>query len=146
MSGRLVSYVLDSALPAWLKPYATAFASFANDDGSSVFPTLTRVATMVGRSRRSARRATRDLRRLGVLVPIAPPGHYHAIEYRFNAARLPLRGDLVQLGFPQFPQVLTGHPCPPMGDTHVPRSVSDPSFSTHLRAREKGKYPRTGTR
>ena len=36
MSGRLVSKVFESALPAWLKPYAAACASFASDDGQRV--------------------------------------------------------------------------------------------------------------
>jgi hypothetical protein len=169
MSGRLVSSVFASALPAWLKPYAAAFASFAADDGSRVYPTVARVARMVGRSDRSTQRALHELRDLGVLVLEAGPGHHRAPRYGFCAAALPNVGDPDQLPlfpqaaaarsganaagaatFPHPPQVLTGRWCHPLGDMGVTRSVSDPSFSTHReiaksRGRDKGKYPKTGT-
>lgn len=162
MSGRLVSLVFDSDLPSWLKPYAAALATFAADDGSQVFPSVGRVARMVGRSARSAQRAMHALRARGVIVLEAPPGYHRAPRYRFRAVALPQVGDPDQLvlcpqaktskrsassGFAQFPQALTGHRRPHMGDTSDTRSVSDPSLINHQRARtrDEGKRQKTGT-
>jgi hypothetical protein len=158
MSGRLVSIVFDSALPAWLKPYAAAFASFAADDGSRVHPSIKRVARMVGRAERSTQRAVHELRACGVLDLERGPGHHRAARYVFRAAALPRVGDPDQLplfpqaarstagGFPQLAQVLTGHPRRVMGDTSVTRSVSDPSFTTHPFARARERAERANTR
>jgi len=170
MSGRLVSIVFDSALPTWLKLYAAAFATFAADDGSRVFPSVARVARMVGRSERSTQRALHELRARGVLTLECGPGHHRAPRYQFRAVALgaPREPDQLPL-FPQavvqkpaktqrklrepdffhtFPQALTRHPCHPMGDTGVTRSVNDPSFihQREIRAAGKGEYPKTGTR
>jgi hypothetical protein len=159
MSGRLISVVLESALPSWLKVYAVAFASFATDDGARVYPSIGRIARMVSRSERQVQRAATELRRLRVLEIIAPSGRNTATRYQFNAGRLPLPGDGEQLPiffdvlpfpqrkaekhsakkrFPQLPQALTGTPCHPRGDTHVTRSVSrSVKYSTYTRARAK---------
>jgi MarR-like DNA-binding transcriptional regulator SgrR of sgrS sRNA len=99
MSGRLVSAVFDSALPAWLKPYAAAFATFAKDDGSRVFPTIARVARMVSRSERATQTAVTELRRRHILELVAPPGRHRATQYVFNATALPLAGDGAQMPF-----------------------------------------------
>lgn len=120
MSGRLVSVVFQSALPAWLKPYAAAFASFAADDGSRVYPTRARVARMVGRSERSTQRALQELRARGVLALEAPAGQHRAPRYTFRALALPDPGEPSQL--PLFPQPTR---------TKIPREVVDvPQFST----------------
>lgn len=120
MSGRLVSVVFQSALPAWLKPYAAAFATFAADDGSRVYPTLARVARLVGRSERSTRRAVHALRARGVLLMEVGPGHHRAPRYAFRAIALPDVGEPAQL--PLFPQPTR---------TKNPRQVVDvPQFST----------------
>ena len=160
MSGRVVSAVFGSILPAWLKPYASALASFAADDGSHVYPSVATLARLVGRSERSAQRALHELRARGVIKREHGPGHHRAPRYHFRAIALPQLGDENQLAlFPQGevqrpggkhaepevfhtrPQVLTGHQCPVMGDTSVTRSVSDPSVRTTQCAREK----KTGT-
>jgi len=159
MSGRLVSAVLDSALPAWLKRYAAAYASFAADDGSRVYPSRARVSRLVGRSERSTQRAIQELRRRGVLALEQAPAQNRAPRYAFRALALPQIGDPDQLplfstgGVPKpgakpadpdvfhsHPQVLTGHRCLPGGDMGVSRSVIDPSFSTSTRrdARKTG--------
>lgn len=105
MSGRLVSAVFDSALPGWLKPYAAAIASFARDDGARVFPSLATLARMVGRDRRSARRAVRELRALGLLKVITPAGHHRATTYQFRVTYLPAGDDGAQLPLVmEFPQ------------------------------------------
>lgn len=163
MSGRLVSAVFESALPAWLKPYAAAFASFAADDGTKVYPTVRRIARMVGRCERSARYAVMELRRLRVLEVVTPARRYQANRYVFQAAALPQLGDAEQLvlltfqafqqrdrekrsrndRFPQFAQASTCSPLHPRGATHCTRSVIDPSISTRtgktrLRAAKAG--------
>ena len=161
MSGRLVSAVFDSTLPAWLKRYAAAYASFAADDGSRVYPSRARVARLVGRSERSTQRAIQELRRRGVLALEQGAGQNRAPRYSFRTIALPQIGDPDQLAlFPQggvrdsrekrgdpdvfhsHAQVLTGHRCLPGGDMGVSRSVSDPSFSTSTRRDAR----KTGTR
>lgn len=140
MSGRVVETVFSSALPAWLKPYAAAFASFAADDGTRVFPTKARVAKMVGRTPRSTQRAITALRTRGVLTQIQPPGRYQAPRYVFDVGKLPYLGQ--QSLFPVAPGPQSGvlvplvqhthgrHWCLPMGDVGVSRSVSDPPRNT----------------
>ena len=161
MSGRLVSAVFDSTLPAWLKRYAAAYASFAADDGSRVYPSRARVARLVGRSERSTQRAIQELRRRGVLALELAPVRQQTPRYQFRAIALPQIGDPDQLAlFPQaqgqkpgrkprdpdvfhsHAQVLTGRGCHPMGDTGVTRSVSDPSVVTSTRRDAR----KTGTR
>lgn len=158
MSGRLVSAVLESALPSWLKPYAVAFASFAKDDGTRIYPSVATIGRMVGRSQRAARAATSELRRRRVLEVLEVSGPYRATRYRLNAAALPQAGDGAQLpipldktrfqqvkpqkrtGKPRFPQVSTALTCsglPPIPEAGFRRSVIDPSFSTRTRARAK---------
>ena len=153
-----MSSVLESALPAWVKPYAVAFASFAADDGTKVFPSQARIARMLAKSERQVRRAVRELRRLRVLVIVAPSGRATAARYYFAAERLPIGGDGEQIDlftnvsqfpqvkrsnsgakqrFPQRQQQLTGHGCPVYPDMGVRRSVIDPSSTQRTRAREK---------
>ena len=101
MSGRLVSAVFDSALPAWLKHYAAAAASFASDDGRRIFPSMAHLARLAGRSERATQTAVHELVRLGVLTVVVPPGRYRPTHYRFHAAALPSIHDPAQL--PLFP-------------------------------------------
>jgi len=162
MSGRLVSVVLESALPAWLKPYAVAFASFAADDGSKVYPGVARVARMVGRTKRQTQKAIAELRRRRILSVVVPSTHDAATRYHLHAERLPTVADGEQIDlfsnvsqFPQrkyfdfgtktgFPQISTASTCNPrhprgvVGDT---RSVIDPSITKRTRARAR----KTGT-
>jgi len=154
MSGRVVSLVLESALPAWLKIYAAAFASFASDDGSKVFPTLKRIARMVGKSERQAQRATTELRRLAILEVLTPSGRATATRYHFHVERLPLPGagesrplfhgvamfpqrKMAKAGlekrFPQLQQQLTGHRC-----RIDPSSTLRTNTARALRARKTG--------
>jgi len=162
MSGRLVSAVFESSLPAWLKPYAAACASFAEDDGTRVFPSIALLARMVGRCERATQTAIHELRRRGVLVVAIEPAPYRSRRYVFNAAALPAVTDEPDQ-LPLFPQAtkakaarvevfhshaqaLTRSPLHPMGAAHCTRSVIDPSFTTHPFARaRKGKYPKTGS-
>ena len=119
MSGLLVSGVFESALPAWLKPYAAACASFAADDGSRVFPSVASIARRVGRSERSTQRAMHELRARGILATKRGPGHHRATSYHFHVVALPHVGEPVQLPlfaqtFPQARSQKAGRP----GDLH----------------------------
>jgi hypothetical protein len=163
MSGRLVSIVFESGLPAWLKPYAAACASFANDDGTQVYPSVVRIARMVGRCERATQTAMQELRRRGVLLIVTAPGRHRATGYRFNAHALPYVDGPTQL--PLFPQatgpktrgaraeistVSTGvnmQWTAPRGAVDCTRSVNDPSSTTHqfARARAKANARKTGT-
>jgi len=157
MSARLVSAVFASALPAWLKPYATACANFANDDGSSVYPSIARLAQMVGRCERATQTAIRELRRRGILTLKAPPGRHRATRYHFHVRALPRPQAMVKIpegipirrgDFHKHPQALTGSGLPVMGAVDCTRSVNDLSVRTnHLRAREtdNGKRPKGKT-
>ena len=150
MSVRLVSAVFSSALPAWLKLYATALATFAADDGSSVYPSIARLAQMVGRCERATQTAVRELRRRGVLTVKAQPGRNRATRYHLDVDALPhvSDGDQIPL-FHSRPQQLTGSGLHPRGAVGCTRSVIDPSFTNHqekrARTRSKGKYQKTGT-
>jgi len=147
MSARLVSAVFASSLPAWLKPYATACANFAADDGSSVYPSIARLATMVGRCERATQTAIHELRRRKILTLEAPPGRHRATRYVFHAEALPRvsDGDQIQL-FHSYPQALTGSGLHPMGAVGCTRSVIDQSFTNlqkkRTRARREGECPK----
>ena len=93
MSGRLVSAVLDSALDAWLKPYAMAYASFGKDDGSQVFPSTRRIARGLGKSERQTQNAAAALRSLRVLQLEEPSAPHRAARYKFDIHALPQFGD-----------------------------------------------------
>lgn len=98
MSGRLVSAVLDSALAAWLKPYAMAYASFGKDDGSNVYPSTRRIARDMGKSERQIQNAASALRRLRVLKLEQASAPHRAARYLFDVSALPQIGDGTQIG------------------------------------------------
>jgi hypothetical protein len=159
MSGRLVSAVFASALPAWLKPYAAAYATFAADDGSRVFPARKTIAKMVGRSERRVYVATALLRASDILV-LTGHGPHRSIGYSFVESALPQLGDGHQLPlfrtksrdpqadgpkpsikrrFPQVAQALTGSGRQAKPDAGITRSFIDPSSTLRTRARERAK-------
>jgi hypothetical protein len=161
MAGRLVSAVFESALPAWLKPYAATYASFAAPDGSRVFPSVARVARMVGRSERATQTALHELRRRGVLVLVCAHAPGRTAQYQFHGSALPQMTDPGQLSlfqqanvnkpqgnpeitevFHSHPQAYTRSPLRVMGEAHFTRSVSDPSVVTSTRRDAR----KTGTR
>lgn len=97
MSWPLVAAVYASTLPGWLKPYAAACASFAAEDGTRIYPSVARVAGLVGRHERATQYALQHLRALGILEVLAPGRRHQATHYRFNAAALPQPSDGTQL-------------------------------------------------
>jgi len=159
MSGPLVSRVLDSALPSWLKPFATVLASFGTDDGLQIFPSVSTVARLAGKSERQAHRAMQRLRALGVIEPLRRAHQRAPWQYQFHVEALPqLDGEQFAL-FPQPPSAKKpqGNGKRPgdfhslhrrrhdMGVTYPLTPVSpdpsiDPSLTTHQYARaRKGK-------
>jgi hypothetical protein len=108
MSGRLVSAVLASALEAWLKPYAMAYASFGEDDGSKVYPGIRRIARELGKSERQAQNAAAALRSLRVLKLQQPAGPHRSARYVFDITALPQPGDGRQI--PLFSGAKRAHP------------------------------------
>ena len=59
-----------------------SLASFADADGSSVFPSIATIARQTGLSRRPVQQHIRALEADGVLVKVAPSRRHRPTEYR----------------------------------------------------------------
>jgi len=71
MSGKVYGWVLDQPkLPAHLKHVLGCYASYANDEGYKIFPSIDLVAKKCGLHRRTIQRNTRKLERLGYLISV----------------------------------------------------------------------------
>ena len=112
MSGRLVSCVFESRLTHRLKTLAAVLATFGRDDGTSIRPSVVRVARLWGRSERRTHAALADLQALGVLVVVQPHAPHRPTEYRLDLIRLaqlppppPAQQPRHQLVLPLFAQV-----------------------------------------
>ena len=91
MSGKLIVRVLDSSLrPAPLKLVAIALARYADDDGGSIFPSVARLASVLGVTRRAVQTQLTRLERAGVLTALTPRsgGRGRTTSYRLNADAL----------------------------------------------------------
>lgn len=88
MSARLVSLVLASGLPAYLRLPAVVMAHHAAPDGSRVFPSVRTVARACGLKERRTRGILAELRDLGILRA-AGVTRFGTVRYAFNAAALP---------------------------------------------------------
>lgn len=93
MSGLLAGKVWQSNLESHLKPLAAAMADIANDDGTSIFPSVAYLAWLLGKGDRSVQQGLSELRSLGVIEPVAfeKGGRNHPTEYRLIEDRLPYR-------------------------------------------------------
>lgn len=92
MSGYLAGKVWQSDLDPELKPYAAALADIANDDGTSIYPTVEYVSWLIGVDRRTVQRAIGQLRDRGILVLVRPGGgRGNPSEYRLEEEALPAR-------------------------------------------------------
>jgi hypothetical protein len=82
-----------SNLSRQLKPLAATLADIANDDGTSIYPSVEYVAWRLSSSERSVREGLSKLRRLGVLHEVAKGGFgpTSTTEYRLIEAKLPFR-------------------------------------------------------
>lgn len=78
--------VWDSALPSHVKLVALAMLSFAGTNGGSIYPSVARVARMVGKSKRSVQTALRVLEKEGFLIIESQGGgRYKTTLYRFGS-------------------------------------------------------------
>jgi hypothetical protein len=85
--------VLESALAPHLKFTAAALALFARDDGTEIFPSVGRVAFLIGKTERAVRGDLAALCEAGVLVPETPRtgGRSRMTRYRLAESALPQR-------------------------------------------------------
>lgn len=93
MSGLLAGKVWQSDLASHLKPVAAAMADIANDDGTSIYPSVEYLAWLLSRKERSVQVALAELRELGVIVPVANllGGRGNPVEYNLIEEKLPKR-------------------------------------------------------
>jgi hypothetical protein len=93
MSGLLAGKVWQSNLDGILKPLAACLADIANDDGTSIYPSVAYMAWLLGRDERSVQRQLKTLREQRVLavVKFGRGGRNKPTEYRMIEANLPQR-------------------------------------------------------
>jgi hypothetical protein len=93
MSGLLAGKVWQSDLASHLKPLAAALADIANDDGTSIFPSVAYVSWLLGKGRRSVQVGLAELREMQIIEPIGSDkgGRGQPTEYRLIEANLPNR-------------------------------------------------------
>jgi hypothetical protein len=75
VSGLLAGKVWLSNLDRELKPLAATLADIANDDGTSIYPSVAYVAWRLGSSERSVRAGFAKLRQLKVLERVIEGGY-----------------------------------------------------------------------
>jgi hypothetical protein len=93
MSGLLAGKVWQSNLDSHLKPLAAAMADIANDDGTSIFPSVAYLAWLLGKGERSVQQGLSELKAVGVIEAVAfeKGGRNHPTEYRLIESALPNR-------------------------------------------------------
>lgn len=89
MSIRLMTEVWAKEVDGYEQSILLVMADYANDDGSSVFPSMGVVAWKVGVSKRTAQRWVKSLRDKGALVKVADARQHHPVEYRIDLSALP---------------------------------------------------------
>jgi hypothetical protein len=93
VSGLLAGKVWLSNLQRELKPLAATLADIANDDGTSIYPSVGYVAWRLSCSERSVQAGLAQLRTAGILERVANQfgGRTLTTEYRLIEAKLPTR-------------------------------------------------------
>lgn len=93
MSGLLAGKVWQSNLSSHLKPIAAAMADIANDDGTSIYPSVEYLAWLLSKKDRSVQLALAELRSINVIVVVANEqgGRGKPVEYRLIEDNLPKR-------------------------------------------------------
>ncbi|MHB8654994.1 MAG: hypothetical protein ACYDA9_14080 [Terriglobia bacterium] len=93
MSGLLAGLVWLSDLEPELKPLAATLADIANDDGTSIYPSVAYVAWRLGRSERHVQYGLQKLTGFGILEVVAHEngGRSNTVEYRLIRSKLPAR-------------------------------------------------------
>ena len=159
MSGRYVSRVLESALPADVKFTAAVFASFADEVGRC-WPSIGQVAHLRGLQERAVQYHVKELRRMEIFAVEREATQWHPAHYRIVLDKLPGRAPYQ----PPDRQLWLGPPgeSPPVENSGVQPAAPQPgvqpsvpgvqpaapdpsvrSVSTHtyIRAREAGVQP-----
>jgi len=129
MSGFLAGKVWQSDLVPSLKPLAAALADIANDDGTSIYPSVEYVAWLLGKGERTVQRGLAELKQIGVLEVVAyrSGGRGHATEYRLIEGRLPKRPSWRQSHVKKKGAILAPFPERVNGDTRDTKGdVSEP--------------------
>lgn len=93
MSGLLAGKVWQSDLASHLKPLAAALADIANDDGTSIYPSVAYIGWLLGKGRRSVQVGLSELREARVIEAVGTDkgGRGQPTEYRLIEANLPKR-------------------------------------------------------
>jgi hypothetical protein len=93
MSGLLAGKVWQSNLDGSIKPLAACLADIANDDGTSIYPSVEYLAWLLGKEPRSVQRGMKKLREMGVLTIVAHAkgGRSNPTEYQLMEKALPKR-------------------------------------------------------
>jgi hypothetical protein len=92
MSGYLAGKVWHSALEADLKPLAATLADIADDDGSSIYPSVAFISWRLGRVESCVREGLQKLREKKILIIVKNGGgRGNTTEYFMNESALPQR-------------------------------------------------------
>lgn len=91
MSGRYVSHVLESALAPDLKFTAAVLASFADDDGYRIWPSMGEVAHLRGVTERAVQYHVKELRQMEILAVVKEATQWFPAQYRLVREKLPWR-------------------------------------------------------
>lgn len=95
MSGRYVSAVFESDLPPDLKFTAAVLASFADEDGYQIRPSMPRVAYLRGVFERSVQYHVRELQEMAILEIVRAATQWLPTHYRMHLGKLPARPPFV---------------------------------------------------
>lgn len=91
MSKSLESMVWQSALDADLKPLAAVMADMGNDDGYGIYPSVEKLAWLLGVSERAVQYKLRKLRKAGILEVSQVGGGRFTTKHRLVVSKLPAR-------------------------------------------------------
>jgi len=86
-----VSLVLASALSPELKFTAVTLASYANDEGFRIWPSVGEVAYLRGLKERAIQYQMKELRQMHVLEIVKPASRWFPAQYRMRPEALPAR-------------------------------------------------------
>ena len=139
MSIEIVGLVLNAEcpIPASVKFTLVGLANHADPDGGRIFPGEARLARYVQCDVRTIRRHLRVLERAGLIEQVAPAEQHRPTEYRIRADIL---SGLVESGRTTV-TLQTGHPVSSRPDTHVRRTVIEPSLEPSSSKNGNGRKP-----
>lgn len=91
MSSALTGQVWRSSLPRETKYVALFLAHLAHKDGTGIFPSVSKMSERTGLSKRSVQVRRAELRKAGIIVPVANSkgGRNQFVIYTFDPSKLP---------------------------------------------------------